>query len=331
MGCEMMLTLGTADRSAANAAFDEAVRRVAQFEDCLSRFRSDSELSQLNAHAGVWTKVSPLLGTVLQVALAAARSTGGLCSPSLLPEMEEAGYDRDFAQLDTSATVPRPSPARTSDLLPAPRLNARSRLAAHRLSRLGRRRASEGGWRSVHLIPMTNGMTQAWVPRSVRLDLGGVAKGWTADQIAALLKLTGPCLVDAGGDLAARGAPPGSTGWWVGVADPFHPDQDLAMVLLRDAGIATSGVDFRRWVHQGRPQHHLIDPRTGQSAKTDVLTASVIARTTVTADMHAKAALLLGARGGLAYLVRKRLAGLIVRRDGRVLQTPRWADYAVLA
>jgi len=192
-------------------------------------------------------------------------------------------------------------------------------------------RVRAGGWRSIQLASTADRSHRVRLPHGVRLDLAGVAKGWTADRVAARMARVGPCLVDAGGDLAARGSPPGLDGWPVAVADPFRPDADLALILLRDAGIATSGIDARRWSHDGRLQHHLIDPRTGGPARTDVLTATVVARTAAEADVHAKTALLLGVRRGLRYLADRRLAGLIVRRDGRTHVTPHWSDYAIPA
>src|SRR4029079_14533378 len=119
----------------------------------------------------------------------------------------------------------------------------------------------------------------------------------------------GPCLVDAGGDIVARGRPANLDGWPVSVVEPRAPDQDLALLVLRDVALSTSGMDHRRWLFGGRLRHHLIDPRTGAPARTDVLTASVIAGSAADADVHAKVAVLLGARAGLTYLTRRHLAG----------------------
>ena len=321
MGCQMALTVADAQRALAERALDDGQRLVEQIEAHLSRFRPDSELSRLNARAGSWTAVSPLLGEALTAALRAARRTGGLCSPTLLDALEAAGYDRDFAEIATCpagadvAVRPEPLAAR------APRHVVARRLRPPR----PRYRAGQA-WRAIRLA---ENPPRVWVPGGVGLDLAGVEKGWTADRVADVLAQAGPCLVDAGGDLAVRGAPAGLAGWPIAVADPLAPDADFAQVLVRDAGIATSGVDFRRWSRQGRPQHHLIDPRTGEPSRTDALTVSVIALTTEEADGHAKAALLLGVRGGLSYLCRRQLAGLIVGRDGRSYATPRWSVYAL--
>ena len=121
------------------------------------------------------------------------------------------------------------------------------------------------------------------------IDLGGIAKGWLADRLAERL---GPnCLVNLGGDLYARGGGPAGTGWPVGIGG--------ATVLLADRGAATSGTERRRW---GSGLHHLVDPRTGRPAESDLAEVSVLAATAADAEVHAKAALLLGRRAAAFYL-----------------------------
>jgi thiamine biosynthesis lipoprotein len=112
------------------------------------------------------------------------------------------------------------------------------------------------------------------------VDLGGVGKGWLADRLAERLDNTA---VNLGGDVAARGDGPGGGGWSVGLCDGWA-------VSLRGGGVATSGTTARRWA----TGHHLIDPRTGAPADTDVAEASVVAADTATAEALSKAAVLLG-------------------------------------
>jgi thiamine biosynthesis lipoprotein len=327
MGCQVVLTLATPSAARAEPAFDAAQRTIGQAERCLSRFRPDSELARLNARAGSWTTVSPLLADVLGASLQAARRTGGLCTPTILAALEAAGYDRDFAQLRRSPAVPDPSAGGV--LAVADRSGRPPHVALRQLRPAGVAGRPRHAWRGVHLDLATG---RARLPAGVRLDLAGVAKGWTADRVAEILAPVGPCLVDMGGDLVGRGAPPGLAGWPVAVADPADPDANLALVLLRNAAIATSGTDFRRWSHRGGVAHHLIDPRTGAPSRTDVWTASVIAQTALAADVHTKTALLLGLRDGTAYLARRGLAGLLVGRRRRLLTTTtqRWSHHACL-
>jgi thiamine biosynthesis lipoprotein len=131
----------------------------------------------------------------------------------------------------------------------------------------------------------------------VRLDLGGIGKGYAVDRAAELLAQAGPCLVNAGGDVAVHGG-----SWPVGV--------DGAVTLeLSGGALATSGRDRRRWRRAGRELHHLIDPSTGAPAETDLLRA-----TAVEAEVLAKWLFLLGERDALA----SRVPCVLVGEDGSV-------------
>jgi thiamine biosynthesis lipoprotein len=120
------------------------------------------------------------------------------------------------------------------------------------------------------------------------IDLGGVAKGWLADRLCA--RLGGECLVNLGGDLFAKGRWPVALG-----------EQTL---LLEDMGAATSSTRVRRW---GR-HHHLVDPRTGLPAASDISEVSVVAACGFEAEVFAKTALLLGREGAPAFLASHCLA-----------------------
>jgi thiamine biosynthesis lipoprotein len=120
------------------------------------------------------------------------------------------------------------------------------------------------------------------------LDLGGIAKGWLADRLAE--RLGDNVLVNLCGDLYARGGGTTGEGWPVGFGDKT--------LLLKDMGAATSGTTKRAWAGG----HHLIDPRTGLPAQTDLSEVSVLAATATDAEIYAKVALLLGARAAPKWL-----------------------------
>jgi thiamine biosynthesis lipoprotein len=164
------------------------------------------------------------------------------------------------------------------------------------------------------------------LPPGVRLDLGGTAKGWSADAAVASLARFGPALVDLGGDIAASRAQ--RAPWPIAIDDPRGDRGSLDLVLLHEGGIATSGRDFRRWKRNGLDQHHLIDPRTGAPAKTDVWTATAIAPRALEAEIAAKRVLLEGSCAGLEWLEqRPNLAAIVVREDGVVLRSARFAHH----
>ncbi|MDR7416053.1 MAG: FAD:protein FMN transferase [Armatimonadota bacterium] len=171
-----------------------------------------------------------------------------------------------------------------------------------------------GRWRRVRLDPRTRSVR---LPPGLELDLGGVGKSFAAEVVADFLGRYGPCLVDAGGDVAVRGMPGKGQGWPVAVAGPYGSPKPLGTVWMWKGGLATSGVDVRR---------HILDPRTGGSAETDVVCATVWAPTAVEANAHSLALVVLGFEAARAYLRgRPGIRALLVRRDGSVYATPRFA------
>lgn len=231
----------------------------------LSRFRPDSELSRLNA-AGRWFAASETLFDVVSLAIAAARASDGLFDPALLPDLEALGYDRDFALIAQREI--------------APAFSHRSEVPAEIPAEIPAARA----WRDVALDATRR---RVRLPEGVRLDLGGIAKGWAAD--VALSRYCAPfpgALVNVGGDLRARGGPNPGEPWSVGIRNPreelagepqgephVEPEQVFtetprtpyaAVVSFSRGGLATSGALRRWWLRDGRRQHHLLDPRTGR-------------------------------------------------------------------
>ncbi|HEY0416217.1 MAG TPA: FAD:protein FMN transferase [Gaiellaceae bacterium] len=145
----------------------------------------------------------------------------------------------------------------------------------------------------------------------VVLDLNGVVKGRTVDDA---LDLAGRGWVSAGGDVAA--------------IDPVVVElPGGGSIALHGGGLATSSVGRRRWLADGEPQNHLIDPRTGRPTTSPWRDVTVVAATCLVADVAAKAALLLGAAGP-AWLDSRRLAGRFVGHDGRVVLSAAWAARA---
>ena len=120
------------------------------------------------------------------------------------------------------------------------------------------------------------------------VDLGGIAKGWLADRVAE--GLGDNAVVNLCGDLFAHGGGESGEGWPIGFGDKT--------LLLRDMGAATSGTTKRAWAGG----HHLIDPRTGHPAKSDLSEVSVLASTATDAEIYAKVALLLGSRDAAKWL-----------------------------
>jgi thiamine biosynthesis lipoprotein len=206
----------------------------------------------------------PDLVAVTRVALEGRERTAGRFDPTVHDALVAAGYDRTFEQV-------RP------DGLPSG-----SRPCGGEVRIDGSRIELEPGY---------------------RLDLGGIAKGFAVDRACAILTEAGPCLVNAGGDLAGRGRL-----WPVGV----ETGDGVITLGLEDGAIATSGRDRRRWQRAGEEVHHLIDPATGRPAENEFLRVTVVAPTAVEAEVLGKA-IFLGAP--------VENPAVLVTRDGRTVLT----------
>lgn len=285
MGTEITVVMPR-DDARANEAAIEAL--FATWDAQLSRFRPDSDLSQLNAAAGAEHRVGDRLFRATTAAIQAATATDGLFDPLLGRRMEELGYDRTFDALVPDATEE------------------------------GLRAWHPGEWRSIVVDHSRQTVT---LPAGGGLDLGGIAKGMAVDAALALLIGRGIpyAAVNAGGDLAVHGEPPNAHGWDIAI-DGSVPSQ----LSLRSGSLATSSVERRRWQVSGRPRHHLLDPRTGMPASTGLRSVSVAAATCQQAEVAAKAALLLGPAAGSDFLVRRNLSGLLVTDGGHALRIGSW-------
>ncbi len=265
-------------------------------EKCLSRFLPDSALTRLNRCPQPDCRVEAELFNVLEAALWAFTATGGLYSPAIIDDLEHAGYDASFEQIRTEQETEEEQVDTTKH---------RSQCEQIRL---------DAATLTVHR------------PVGLRLDLGGIGKGWTVDRAADILHRDGPFLLNAGGDLYAAGNPGQPHGWEIDVEDPHDLAQSLACIAVTDCAVATSSIARRRWHKGRRAMHHIIDPRTGLPAQTDAVAVTVIARRTVIAEVYAKAALILGAKTGSRHLERRNLDGLIVAQDGTIHLTGRMDD-----
>jgi len=280
---------------AVGSALDWIPQQFEEWESTLSRFRPDSELNRLQSRTGKALDVSPTLCAVLAESIRAAEYTDGLVSPLVRDALRGAGYEDSFDEIDFS---PAPGP-RTAIRIP--------------------------DWRAIHCDPSSGRVD---LPHGSPLDLGGIAKGWAAGRAAELLSRHGPTLVDAGGDIAVSGLRADESPWPVGVGNPFAPSELLLTIALAGGGVATSGRDYRHWVQSGRPRHHIIDPRTGEPAQTDVLAATVIGPDACRAEVGAKAAFILGSRDGIAWLDRHpELAGMLVLDDRRIEYSREFTKY----
>jgi thiamine biosynthesis lipoprotein len=273
-------------------AAERARRFVAEFEATLSRFDPASELSALNRDRRQRVPASPLLRQAVGAGLWAARWTGGLVDPTLVDEIEGAGYASSRAGV---------APA-----------SLRAALAAAP----ARRPAgpdSTARWRRF-AVDETRGEIAR--PAGLRFDSGGIGKGLAADLIAASLQGYGRFVVDCGGDIRVGGREAARQPRTVAVEHPLSGTRPF-VVSLRSGGIATSGLNVRIWRHEdGGFAHHLLDPATGRPAWTGLVGVTALGAGALEAETLAKTALLAGPARARKLLDAR--GGLLVHDSGRV-------------
>ena len=274
---------------------------LAALDLACSRFRPDSELSRVNARAGEHNAVSPLLATATRVALDAAKQSDGLIDPALGTQLRAAGYDRTFALVRARDTW--------------------------EFARVPERVSS---WREIELDEKNLTLR---IPPGVELDFGATAKAWAADRGAARIAAnigTG-VLVSLGGDVAVAGLAP-LGGWPVQIAANHAAPLGShgPVVLISSGGIATSATAVRRWRTAQGEAHHILDPRTGRSAKTPWSHVTVAATSCTDANVASTEAIILG-EAALDRLAALALPARAVRHDGSVAVVGDWPADALAA
>lgn len=275
MGGRLVIHLDASEREVeANRDSLRVAARIDRWASRLSRHRDDSDLALLNADPELRVAVGPTLAAALWAGITATEASEGFADITLLDARLRA------EGIGNEAAVWR-----------------------------------RGYWQ---LVPGRRGAAIVEKAPGLHFDLGGVGKGWLADRALSWLTAWPSAVVDADGDLAIRCAPGGN--WEIGVEDPRTSDSNLAVLRLGSPvngiptcwGVATSGTSIHRWRIGGAVSHHLIDPRTGRPAVTDVVQATVVAGSALRAEALAKAAVIAGSVEGFALLERARVRGAVL-------------------
>jgi thiamine biosynthesis lipoprotein len=288
-------SLVATSQAQAQSAEQEAAGLIHQLDETLAMWKPESELSRANlAAAGPQgVTVSAELAAVIGLALDAAKDSGGTFDPTVGP-LTQAWYDaRQEKRLLSPAEIKR--------LLP------------------------KVGWQKVDWDPSARRLH--FKAPGMRLDFGGIAKGYAQDRAAEVLRSHGihDFLQNAGGQVYAAGRKPDGSAWKVGLVHPRDPRALAAILSLSDQVMATSG-DYEQYtmVH-GHRVHHLLDPRSGEYVTDGVCSATSILpldgrdHPAAWADIHGKPVFVLGAQAGLDYLVREKAEGVILVDTGHGL------------
>ena len=271
MGTLMTITLYAPEPAAAQAAASAAWQRIDALEDIMSDFQADSELMRLcDQPFGTPVPVSAELFEVLQCCQRVAKLSDGKFDVTVGPYIRLWRFARKRKVLPTTAEI---ETARTAV-----------------------------GWQKMRLDPRARTVTLL-VP-NMRLDLGGIGKGYAADAALRILRDRGidRALVAASGDIAVGNPPPGQRGWKIGIA-PFGGATNEAppILLLHNAGVSTSG-DTEQFIEiNGVRYSHIVDPVTGLGL-TNRIQATIIGPNATTTDSLDTTVSLLGVRRGFALI-----------------------------
>jgi FAD:protein FMN transferase len=278
MGTLVQIKLYARDQAQAQHAFRAAFGRIAQIDAALSDYQPNSELNRICRQAvGRPVRVSEDLFAVAASAQQLARDTDGAFDITSGPLTHLWREARKRQHVPDAAAI-----------------------------EAARRRC---GYRKLHIDPVRH--TLDLDSPDMQLDVGGIAKGYAADQVLAVLSELGirSALVAASGDLAFSGAPPGEPGWRIGI------DALAAPLVLTHAAVSTSGSSEQHLDAGGKRYSHIIDPKTGMGLSADT-TVTVVARHGIDADAAATAISVLGRDSALAFLRRRPdLAALIAAKE----------------
>lgn len=254
MGTEAHVVVVDGDRG----LLEQARLRIADLERRWSRFRPDSEVSEINRTGGA--RVSPETEQLVATAITAWRRTGGRFDPTVYRAMVGNGYRNSY-----DGPGDRGDPTRA----PAPGCDG-----------------------------IAVGAGSVRLPAGVGFDPGGIGKGLAADIVAEEVAAAGAAgvMVNLGGDLRAIGIGPGGVGWAVAVDEPLAGVS--VTVGLVEGAVATSTPLRRRWTAGGRDMHHLVDPASGLPLNGSApALVSVVAAEAWWAEACTKAAMLLATPG----------------------------------
>jgi FAD:protein FMN transferase len=285
MGTRITVELWADDKDKAEKAIDAVLDEMRHIDDSMSTYKPTSEVSQVNAKAADGPmRISKELFDLLTTAKEYSVITDGAFDITYA----SVGYLYDFRK------HVHPDEAQIDKALPA--VNFR------------------------HVLLDAKQQTVQFSQKGVRIDLGGIAKGYSVDRGIEILRARGytHALVNAGGDSRVIGDRFGRP-WVVGIRHPDHPDQVITRIPLVDAAFSTSG-DYERYFDEnGVRYHHIIDPHTGHSAS-KVRSATVIASSATRTDGLSKTAFVLGPDEAMRIYDRlDDVDAVLVAPDGRIL------------
>ena len=285
MGTRVYAELWDDDPAHGAKALDAVIDFMRHVNELMSHYLPDSQLSRINAHAGVEpVVVDPELFDVIQKAVHYSEVTDGAFDITYA----SVGYLYDYRR------HVHPSEAEIKAALPAV------------------------DFRSLVLDPVAHSVR--FGKPGMRIDLGGIAKGWAADRCIEMLRDRygiRNAIVTAGGDSRLLGDRRGKP-WVIAIRDPFDRDHIVTKIPLADVGVSTSG-DYEHYFEEGGVRyHHILDPKTGKSP-TEIRAVTIIGPTATDTEGFSKGVFVKGPVEGLRLIDRSPgMDAVIIDKDGKV-------------
>jgi thiamine biosynthesis lipoprotein len=267
MGTVFEITVQHKNPAAARKIIQEALLEGERIENLLSVYKKASEVSIINLKAGVEeVKVSEDCLYVIEEALSYSKLSNGAFDITVGPLIELWGFNSEEKKVPYKTEIKKTLP-----------------LVNYKNVRINREKS-----------------TVKLKKRGMKIDLGGIAKGYAVDRMAAILKNGGikRAIVNAGGDVYALGNPARKSGWEIGIRNPRNHESIVDVIRLSNKAAATSGDYEKFFTKGGRRYSHIIDPRIGAPASSGVMSITVIAPSALEADALATTLFVLGEKAG---------------------------------
>lgn len=285
MGSPFKIILYASNDSVANLAAESAFKRIEDLNVSLSDYRDDSEINHISAQSGSksWLSVSKDLYDILYISDEISRKTDGAFDATLGPIVQEwrratrKGYLPDKKVIDEAL--------------------------------------AKTGYKNIQFDKSSNRIKL--LKKGMRLDIGGLGKGFAADEAVKVLKQYGitSAMIDAGGKLALMDPPPGEKGWKIVISTGRD---SIQTITYSNVGIATSGPTYRYLEYEGKKYSHIVDPKTGIGLLFHLRT-TVISPNATEADALATAFSVSGIKKGKKYLRKfpDNKVWLVEQKDGK--------------
>lgn len=283
LGSEIILTIDSDQQhDTVDQLFIDLWAKINSFESRYSRFIASSELSIFNSNCGAYNNVSQEFLDILTICKNFSQKTDGIFNPFILPALVNAGYDKS--------------------LVDNKKVNLNSNFKADN---------------DISVSNLLINNKQAFIPPNTAIDLGGIGKGYLADQLALYIENT--CQdywISLGGDIIAKRSKY-KDNWHIDIQsmDGINSMNHANIILPKNirSAVATSGTVKRQGIKNGHKWHHLIDPSTLKPAETDILLATVYSSSAVEADIYASCLVIIGSKNFSSFVNKHKITDALVQ------------------